>query len=550
VGLAVLDDEEPVEFTVVIERANGDTETLWAETHDDPGSWADRSIDLAHLAGETVGLVLGSSSETPAAVGLWGAPTVVGARDPGLPNVVFYVIDGAGADYMSLYGYNRRTTPNLDRIAAQGAVFERAYSNSGWTRPSTASFLTSLHHSVLGGQRQGFNPVPEGVSTMAEHMHGAGFQTAEFTTNPNAGRMSGLQRGVDVFREAGAAVTSRSSSELHQDYWRWRRAYPGEPYWVHFQTTDLHGPHTPVPPFAGLFLSADRRALAEEWNELMWRAPDGGEGIWGGNFEATGVDRIAYARAFRDYYDEGVAHQDYQLGKLVDRLVARGEWEHTLLIVASDHGAAAGSQDWRLLMREDAPVAVDYSDPGTPLYRTGVSRIPLVFVWPEKIAAGQRFSEPVSMIDVLPTVLDLVGLPLPEVMQGQSLAPLLRGEPGWEPRPVILDQFELDDDSGELRGRIEVIDGRWGASLEINADPTVREELRRPAPLLLHDLWTDPDAVYSLHEERPELVARYTELLEAQFAAHQALAQRFTASESVALTPEQLRTLRALGYIR
>ena len=74
------------------------------------------------------------------------------------------------------------------------------------------------------------------------------------------------------------------------------------------------------------------------------------------------------------------------------------------------------------------------------------------------------------MIDVLPTILDLVGLPMPETMQGQSLAPLLLGEEGWEPRPVILDNF-IDFGNGDLRGIIEIVDGCWGASLGINPDP-------------------------------------------------------------------------------
>ncbi len=191
------------------------------------------------------------------------------------------------------------------------------------------------------------------------------------------------------------------------------------------------------------------------------------------------------------------------------------------------------------------------------MFRPSISRVPLIFVWPGHIAGGQRFSEPVvSMIDVLPTILDLVGLPLPEVMQGQSLAPVLLGEEGWEPRPVILDEFEVDQETGELRGTLEVVDGRWGASLEINPEPPEEDEdesaalWRRPVPLLLYDLWNDPFCLNSLHEERPDLVEKYTAFLESQWQAHQALAQLFTPSESVALTPEQLETLRALGYIQ
>ena len=148
------------------------------------------------------------------------------------------------------------------------------------------------------------------------------------------------------------------------------------------------------------------------------------------------------------------------------------------------------------------------------------------------------------MIDVLPTILDLLDLPMPEIMMGQSLAPLLLGTEGWEPRPVILDEFDVDRETHELRGVIEVVDGRWGASLEIRPDPEEERDLllidlNRPTPLLLFDLWNDPFCLHSLHEERPDLVKRYTEFLEAQWEAHQALGQHFTRPEDSPLTPEQ-----------
>ena len=71
--------------------------------------------------------------------------------------------------------------------------------------------------------------------------------------------MSSLDRGVDVLRENGVEPTSRSTEELHADFWKWRNEYPSEPYWVHFQTTDVHGPHNPPPPFAGLYVNPERR---------------------------------------------------------------------------------------------------------------------------------------------------------------------------------------------------------------------------------------------------------------------------------------------------
>ncbi|MFH1763268.1 MAG: sulfatase/phosphatase domain-containing protein, partial [Gemmatimonadota bacterium] len=243
-----------------------------------------------------------------------------------------------------------------------------------------------------------------------------------------------------------------------------------------------------------------------------------------------------------------------QIGRLVERLKAEGEWENTLLVIGADHSINAAAGDLRFLMQDTLPPGWTYD---TPYFRPGVGRVPLLFIWPGHIRGGQRFSEPaVSMIDVLPTILDLVGLPLPEIMQGQSLAPLLLGTGGVEPRQVVFDQFTVDQETGELRGRLEVLDGRWGASLEINpelpeGDETEEEaQWRRPVPFLLYDLWNDPYCLHSLHEERPDLVEKYTAFLEAQWEAHQALGQYFTAAEDVVLTAEQLEMLRTLGYIR
>jgi len=561
IGLGVLRDDDPVTFSITAARQRRQAETLLEETYADQEQWAQRTVDLSRLAGQTVTLTLEAESERDGAVALWAAPTLTGRRSTEKPNVIFYIIDGGAADYMSVYGYNRRTTPNLERLAAEGAVFEHAYSNSTWTRPSTASFMTSLHSSVLGGNRGwAADPVPEQAVTMAEHMHRAGYQTAAFVSNPYAGTLTNLERGVDVFRQAFAGPPSHSSAELHQDYWRWREAYPAEPYWVHFQTTDVHTKwdHTrdAPAPFSGLFSTPELRERYYEWERQLASAAGFSHVPWLSleALDKTGINYAAFFNAGRDLYDETMAHQDYQIGQLVERLKELGEWEHTLLIVAADHGSASAHLP-------------DPFPPGWgPMFRSTVTRIPLIVLWPERIAAGQRFRQPVSMIDMLPTILNLSGLPMPEVMQGQSLAPLLLGEEGWETRPVILDEFAIEG-TGELSGYIEVIDGQWGASLLIDPSPSDRlptlsdipksrvgdyehSPHRRPAPLLLYDLWNDPYTQHSLHEERPDLVEKYTEFLEAQWEAHQALATHFTPGGDVALTPEQLETLRALGYIQ
>lgn len=559
-GLGILRDDYPVMFRVTAGTKTGETEVLFEESYEDKDNWGQRSVDLSHLAGETVTLVLENKCEREGAVALWGAPTLTGDKRGERPNVIFYVIDGAAADTMSIYGYNRRTTPNLERLTAEGAIFEWAYSNSTWTKPSTASFMTALQNSVMGGQTGFTDPVPDQVLTMAEHMHRAGYQTSVFVANPNAGTLSDLQRDVDLMREGWEEFTyfgrenhKESSTVMHEAFWDWREAYPGEPYWVHFQTTDVHGPQDlPVPaPFTGLFVSSEEMKIWKEWREKL--SEEGGRGVYSKAWEKTGLDRVEFYRIWQALYDQAMAHNDYQLGRLVHRLKAEGEWENTLLIVASDHSVLSAGADIGLAQQESLPPRWN-----RPIFRPSISRIPLLFVWPGHIEGGQRFDHPVSMIDVLPTILELLNLSMPEVMMGQSLAPLMLGKQGWEPQPVIFDEFWLDQDSEVLRGTIEVVDGRWGATLEINPEPPDEDEeedaeaakWRRPVPLLLYDLWNDYYCLNSIHEERPDLVEKYTKFLDAQWEAHQSLAQLFSRSGQVPLTPEQLETLRSLGYIR
>ncbi|MGH7475321.1 MAG: sulfatase family protein [Longimicrobiales bacterium] len=544
-GLGVLEDDADVTFRVAV-QAGGQEETLFEESHADRVAWAQRSVDLSRYAGQTVTLALETRTERPGTLALWGAPTVSGRRSSEMPNVIFYVIDGGAADQMSVYGYNRRTTPNLERLAAEGALFEYAYSNSSSTKPSTASFMTSLHHSVLGAP-EGFEPLPAEARTMAERFHEAGYQTAVFTSNPWAGAASNLERGVDVFRDEGAEPHSRSSVELHREFWDWRGGFPGEPYWVHFQTTDVHAQHLPTAPFQGLFAPGGTSQLAQwrsdmrEWGQRNAARLRTDPALERNRWAESGVDRVQWYNLWRALYDETMAHQDYQLGRLVARLRETGQWEHTLLIIAADHSILAGSDDFLTALASSRPY-------GGELMSSSTSRVPLLFVWPGNIVGGQRFGHPVSMIDVLPTVLELAGLPPAETLQGQSLAPLLRGRAGWQPRPVIFDDFEKDPRTGELRGAIAMLDGRWGASLWIG--PPADTPNRRPTPLLLFDVWNDPLALAPVNDAYPELVTKYTALLEKQWEAHRLLATRFTPGGKVELTPAQLEALRALGYIR
>jgi arylsulfatase A-like enzyme len=573
--------EESVAYRIELE-AGGEREALLEETLADPEHWASRSIDLAPYAGKEVALTLAAESEDAGSVALFGTPIVSGASraPPNLvgrgaarrPNVVFYVIDGGGADQMSVYGYNRRTTPFLESLAAEGVVFERAHSNSTWTQSSTASFMTGLHHSVLGGLRRGVHstPVPAAAVTMAEHMRMGGYLTLCFTANPNAGRVIGLERGIDVLCDEEPEDSSTSSTFLHERFFAFREQVPAQPYWVHFQTTDVHDPNFSVPPFSGLFVSKAERAQLEQWDQQVFENAGDLFGttsisdFYDRALERAKIDRQAYYNTRRGLYDETMAYQDRELGRLVENLKKRGEWQDTLLVIGADHGHPAGTfPRWGRGLFEPPPPGWEGA-----LFDSYATRVPLIIVWPGHIEGGRRYSEPVSMIDVLPTILDLVGLPAPEVLQGRSLAPFLRGEE-LPARELVFDEFRVDEATGEMIGNIELVDGRWGASLEVGpvaagADPAfgrhatpaggrwgaVHPFFAEEPRLLLYDLEKDPFAVRAVNEEHPELVEHYRKILLERWDAHRALATQFQEGESAPLDPAQLEQLRALGYVR
>jgi arylsulfatase A-like enzyme len=557
-----------------------DTHALLAVRVEDADAWEQHSVDLSPWAGRRVELTLAADGSREGAVALWGAPVVSGSGRSERPNVIFYVIDGGGADQMSVYGYERETTPFLEELAAEAVVFGRAFSNATWTQPSTASFMTGLHHSVLGGLRRGMHstPVPGGAVTFAERMRAGGWQTASFTTNPNAGRVIGVERGMDVMHDLGEGDEDLGSSaaELHRRFWNWRRAYPGAPWWVHLQTTDVHEPNHPLPEHAGRWVSPEQRERLEAWNGQVWKA---GTGLWGTTSIArfydeairlAGVDRHAFYDTRRGLYDETMRQQDAELRRFVQELKDDGEWERTLLVIGSDHGHPAGTfSRWGRGLFEPPPPEWEGA-----LFDSYSTRVPLIVVWPGRIPGGRRIDAPVAMIDVLPTVLELCGLPAPDVCQGRSLAPLLLADEAGTPAraaelpPVILDEFRVDEASGGMIGNLEIVDGRWGASLEIapplggdgshgrHAVPAggrwaaVHPYFEDTPRLLLYDLADDRFARDAVNDEHPELVERYARLLMERWEAHRALASRYDETTDVDLTPEMLEQLQELGYIR
>jgi arylsulfatase A-like enzyme len=403
-----------------------------------------------------------------------------GPAEPQRRNLLLVSVDTLRADHLGAYGRQPSPTPGLDRLAASGTLFLEARATTSWTLPSLASLMTSLHASSHGCWD--FRSRLDGsFETLADLLYAAGFETAAIASHTFLGEAFGLQQGfahydTDLVRpNLKASHQAVTSPELTDRAVAWLRQRGGGAarwfLWVHY-----FDPHADY--------------------ELH-------EGI----SEAFGTGTL------HERYVGEVAFTDRAIGRLLEALEDLGLADETVVVVTADHGEEFGEHGGishgRHLYREVLHVPLLVRAPGFPPGR----------------AAGT-----VSLVDVLPTALELLGLPVPEGLQGRSLVPALRGE-ALAPRPAL----------AELR----LYAGQHGESLELDGWKLVRGR-GREAPQLF-DVRSDPGDERDVAAEHPEVVARLAGLLEA--AVREAEAGGPTVRATAPLGAEELRSLRELGYI-
>jgi len=335
------------------------------------------------------------------------------------PNVIIVCIDALRADRLGMYGGKPSVSPNLDRIASEGTVFDQAFSVASWTKPSVPSLLTGLYpsqHGVLSSDSRRTDVLPDTVPTLAESFRGAGFGTAAFVENVHLQRRySKLDRGFDTYIEdAGDAP------ELAHRFLAWLDRYNREePFFAYLHFLDSHWPYTHEEELAPELASAGHLRIIE-WGlgtnrfRLLRDAVNNGRATL--SAEDLGV--------LRSLYDADIAFVDSVVGHLVEMLVARGIWEHSIVVVTADHGE--GFLDHARLDHGYGP----YDE---------VLRIPLIVRLPGASYSRQRIQDTVQIVDVAPTVLDLAGV-TPTLLGGRSLRGLLAGVTGAPDRPVVAEE--------------------------------------------------------------------------------------------------------------
>lgn len=318
----------------------------------------------------------------------------------GSPHPVILIdIDTLRADHLGCYGYQRDTSPTIDRLASEGLLFEWAFAQAPNTPPSQTSILTSLYpHSH--GRMSSKDILSEEITTLAEVMAENGFKTAAFVDGGFMAPRWGLDQGFQ--RYVSRPQKKKGLAALGPRIKQWVEENAEENFFLLIHTYDVHTSYDPPPPFRDSFLQGVAPSTpgfeptAKTMKTLVAKGRKGHTNI------LTAED-VEYAKAL---YDGGILYVDHWLESFVDDLERLGLMDTATLVVLSDHGEEF--QEHGSVLHEK-------------LYAT-VTRIPLI-IRPPGGTKGRRISQVVESIDVMPTILEMVGVPLPvSPVEGQSLA--------------------------------------------------------------------------------------------------------------------------------
>ena len=459
----------------------------------------------------------GAHAETPAA-----------SKAPRPPNVVVFVIDTLRADRLGTYGHDRPTTPVIDALAAKSVIFDQANAAAPWTLPSVVSLMTSTfpcEHGVrIDGERLRDDIVP-----LAEHLRRADYSTSGFVANGYAGKSSGLQRGFDQH----VVVASILGVTLE----RYLRPPADRPLFLYLHDIRPHTPYeAPVEAFGvpvGLGLRRRVDSDLQRYRNLTKVDFVAGRTLGttdNAPLQIEAMSQLTERRALIEaLYEAEIRAADETVGDVIAELRRIGRWDDTLFVLTADHGE-------------------EFDDHGgwqhdQSLYDELI-RVPLIVRLPGDEAAGRRVAAPVSLVDLLATIADLLERPeMAEQSRGNSWLPLIRGGDGSAVDRNLRIVAERHNQKKffapfvSRRGHhnVAVREGSWKAIWNVEPDT-----------LELYDLATDPGEQRDASAAMPE-----------RAAAMKRAARDWLASCRVPQTPvpkgpieaEDRERLRALGYV-
>lgn len=403
-------------------------------------------------------------------------------------NLLLFGVDSLRADHMSCYGYHRLTTPHIDRFASEGVLFERCYSPHIPTTSAYASMLTGMDAfstQVVALRHQG--GLPEGVRTLPEILREAGYESTcvGFKGNPSSrGFDNYLQYEAWGSWEDGALTKAENLNDVAIPELE-RLAASGKPFFLFMRHMDPHSPYMPPEPFRSLFYSGDpcdpkkdsiRPAL--EFKPMAdyfasWLPP--------------GITDADYVIA---QYDGAIAYMDLCIQRILTRLEELGIADETLVVLNGDHGET--------LMEHEC-----YFD-HHGLYENTL-HVPLIMRLPGVLPAGKRIEGYTTHQDLVPTLLDLLGVETSIAFDGQSLLPMVRGEVHSHSSEMYITECTWMRKHGWRTPE-------WKLIVALEPDFHFKPEVE------LYHLIEDPLELRNVADEHPDVVAHLKARMEAWIA--------------------------------
>lgn len=483
-------------------------------------------VDLSEWAGQTASLTLRATSGEAifSETGLYVPkmePAKASKTSAGrAKNAVLVLIDTLRADKLTSYNKGTRVqTPYLDRLAGESIVFTRALAPENWTKPSVASLLSGLYPTTHAA-KDGKDKLPESVTMVSEHFGELGFVTAGFVANGYVSDKFGFKQGWDKWTNYVREGKRNRAQYVFEEAMAWLDARPKDkPFFLYIHTIDPHVPYIPPRKYLTMYdpQPYNGRVQSTKTAALL------------GDFKTGRVtfdDRDRFR--LEALYDGEISYHDDQFARLHEKLAELGLLEDTAIAVTSDHGEEFFDHD-----------SVGH---GHSLYEE-LLHVPLI-VRPPGSAATQpgRWDGEVSLVDVFPTLCELMGHEPPEGIEGRSLVPAIEGKARVEAPGASFSEF--------LTGQVGVRFGRYKAIYK-GLSPE------------LYDLVEDPEETDNLADKRPIALAAARDLLgghlgrfvetepiggDVSSSPPKVPAKRHKAKKTN-IDPETRKQLKALGYI-
>ncbi|MBK8899821.1 MAG: sulfatase [Anaerolineaceae bacterium] len=464
------------------------------------------------------------------------------------PNIILIVLDAARADHFSGYGYRVPTTPNIDRFAAEGVLYEQAISAAVWTVPSHASLFTGMYLSGHGLRGRNLK-LRTDIHTLASFLSAEGYRTAAITANALIGKATGLSRGfsklLDVrnvmqgdqlprwqqlcnrlYRQLYYGGRPTESAWFDSGAWRvnfeikrWLDARRSDtrPFFLFANYMETHLRYDPPRSFRRRFLTAAQEARWQEVNQNAWR-------FMSGELTVTEDDWDILTAL----YDAELAYVDMRLGQLYHHLAQTGLLDDTIVIITSDHGENLGDHG---LMDHQYCV-----------YDTLI-RVPLVIRCPDHFPAGHREKGLVQTVDLFPTIAKLLEQhenPALGQLQGQSLLPADLGRDG---RSFTITEY-LAPQLHSFRRESIAVNKKFTSKLRAIRTPTYKYIWSSAGDHELYNLADDSGEQHNLITQERETAVAMAQQLDNWLAAH-----THASVDEAAMDEMIVSRLEALGYI-